>query len=144
MRRLSAVGVDGRTDDVGLLLSHDFRTAVSGATCAVKNASNEVGAHGEFEHITHEGDTGVSVDFGRAFKHLNDDEVVGGVEHLTVLDLAVGETKRNDFTKRNRLGFVQKDQWALDVGNGSVFFSSHLHPLLSWPPRRWQFVRSFP
>ena len=93
--RLSAVGVDGRTDDVGLLLSDDLGTAVSGATCTVENATDQVGAHGELEHIAHEGDTGVSVDFGRAFKHLNDDKVIGGIEHLPVLDVPVGKAEGN-------------------------------------------------
>ena len=91
MGRLSAVRVDGRTDDVSLLFGDDFRATVSGASCTVENASDEVGAHGELEHITHEGNTGVSVDLGRAFEHLNDDEVIGSVENLTVLGIVTYE-----------------------------------------------------
>ena len=142
MRRLSAVRVDGRTDDVCFFISDDFRATITRASSTVENASDQVGAHGEFEHVAHERDTGFSVDFRRAFKHLDNHKVVRGVKDLAVLDVAVGQAEGNDFTKRNGFGFVQKDQWAFDVGNGSVFFSSHLHPLLSWPPRRWQFVRS--
>ena len=144
VRRLSAVRVDGRTDDVGLFVSNDFRSTITGATCTIENATNKVGAHREFEHVTHEGDTRVSVDFGRAFKHLNNHEIVRGVKHLSILDFTVGETEGYDFTKRYGFGLVQKDQRAFHVGNGSVFFSCHLLPLLSWPPRRRRFVRSSP
>ncbi len=89
---LSAVRVNRSTDDVFLLVSDNFWTAVTWSSCTIENASNEVGAHREFENVTHEGDTGFSVDFGGPFEHLNDDEVIGGVEHLSVLDGTIGES----------------------------------------------------
>ena len=115
MRALTAVRVDGRADDVGLLVRDDLGATVTRTTGAVEDATDEVGAHGELEHVTKESHAGLAVDLGGAFEHLHDDHVVGRVEHLAVLDVPVGGAQRDDFA----------------VGDGSVLFRNTSGPLTS-------------
>ena len=125
VRALTAVWVDCSTDDVSVFFSNDVRSTITRSACTIENSSNEILAYWELENIAHEGHTSSSVNLCSSFENLDDYKVVRGVENLPVLDGSISETDGNDFTKSNWFGLVQENQWSLDVGNGSVFFSCH-------------------
>ena len=134
LRHLATVGVDRRADDVGVLLRHDLRPVVSGFTGAGQDASDEPLAHRQFEHVTEECHPGPQVDAGCSFEHLHGDQVVAGVQHLSVLDGAIRQAQADDLAEGDRLCVCEEDQRSLHVGYGSVFFHTHLNPSFRRPP----------
>ena len=122
---LSAVWIDCSTNDVSVFFSNDVRSTVTRSACTIENSTDKVLAYGELENIAHERNTSSSVNLSSSFENLDDNKVVRSIENLAVLDGSICETDGNDFTKSNWFGLVQENQWSLDVGNGSVFFSCH-------------------
>ena len=106
MWRLATVRIDCRTDDVGVGFGHDVGPTVTGTTGTIENSSDEVLAHREFEHVTHELDTCVEIYTSSSFKHLYNDEVVTRIENLAILHGAIGQSHLYDFSESNRFCLV--------------------------------------
>ena len=126
-RMFPRIRIDRGSDDLDPFLRDDRRPPVDRFARAAQDPAEHVPRHVQFDRLAEELDRRLPVDPRGPFEHLDDNDVLGGIQDLSAFPGPVGQPDLHELAVADPCRLLDEDQRPRDFGDCPVF-RWHLTP----------------